>query len=99
MSHTDVIRSTMRIAIRVAARPHLVSEYDVSEFVPSTYGLRFKLGDDAAHERLHSFLGGAGYSSREFALTTDRGVTFHGCRITTETGRDIGCDFQTQSSA
>ena len=89
----------MHIAIRIAARPNIVSEYDVSEFVPSTYGLRFKLIDDAAHERLHTFLGGAGYSSREFALTTDRGVTFHGCRITTETGRDIGCDFQTQSSA
>jgi len=88
----------MRIAIRLAARPHLVGEYDVSEFVPSSYRLRFKLDDDAAPERLHDFLGGAGYSSREFALTTEAGVTYFGCRISTETGRDIGVDFQTQSS-
>ncbi len=87
----------MRIAIRLPAHPQLVSEFEVSEFTPSTYRLRFKLDDDAAPERLHDFLGGAGYSSREFALTTDRGVTFHGCRISTETGRDIGVDFQSQS--
>ena len=87
----------MRIAIRSSAHPHLVSEYDVSEFVPSTYGLRFKLEDDTDPDRLHEFLGGAGYSSREFVLTTDRGVTFHGCRISTETGRDIGVDFQSRS--
>ncbi len=87
----------MRIAIRSSASPQLVKEFDVSEFVPSSYGLRFKLGDDAAPELLHDFLGGSGYSSREFALTTDRGVTFHGCRISTETGRDIGIDFQSHS--
>ena len=87
----------MRIAIRLPARPELVSEFEVSEFTPSSYRLRFKLDDDAAPERLHDFLGGAGYSSREFALTTDRGATFHGCRISTETGRDIGVDFQSQS--
>jgi len=88
----------MHIAIRLADRPHLVGEFDVTGFVPSSYRLRFKLDDDGAPERLHDFLGGAGYSSREFALTTDGGVTFHGCRITTETGRDIGVDYQTQST-
>lgn len=84
----------MRIAIRSAAHPNLVGEFDVSEFVPSTYGLRFKLDDVGDPERLHDFLGGAGYTSREFALTTERGVTFHRCRISTETGRDIGIDFR-----
>jgi hypothetical protein len=88
----------MHIAISLSDTPHLVSEYDVSDFVPSSYRLRFRLDEDAAPERLHDFLGGSGYSSRAFALTTDRGVTFHGCRITTETGREIGVDFKTQSS-
>ena len=92
-----VIRSRMRIAIRSSAQPTLVSEFDVSEFIPSTYGLRFKLEEDTDPARLHDFLGGAGYSSREFAITTDRGVTFHGCRISTETGRDIGVDFHSRS--
>jgi hypothetical protein len=87
----------MRIAIRPAARPQVVSEFDVSDFTPTSYRLRFKLDDDAAPERLHDVLGGAGYSARDFVLTTDGGVTFHGCRISTETGRDIGIDFQSRT--
>lgn len=87
----------MRISITPAALPRTASEFDVSELIATSYRLRFKLEDDAAPERLHDALGGAGYSAREFALTTDRGTTFHGCRISTETGRDIGVDFREQS--
>jgi len=87
----------MRISITPAATPRTVSEFMVIDFVPMSYRLRFKLQDDAAPERLHAVLGGAGYSSREFALTTDAGMTFHGCRISTETGREIGVDFRWQA--
>ena len=86
----------MRISITPEAGPRTTTDFMVIDFVPTTYGLRFKLQDDAAPERLHAILGGAGYSSREFALTTDRGLTFHGCRISTETGREIGVDFRWQ---
>jgi hypothetical protein len=87
----------MRIAITLRGSTRPPSEFHVRDFVPTTYGLRFKLDDDADPERLHDALGGAGYSSREFALTTDRGQTFWDCRISTETGREIGIDFRSQS--
>ncbi|HEY1954565.1 MAG TPA: hypothetical protein VGH28_03120 [Polyangiaceae bacterium] len=87
----------MRIAITLRGSGRAPSEFVVSDFVPTTYCLRFKLEDDADPERFHDALGGAGYSSREFALTTDRGQTFWDCRISTETGREIGVDFRSQS--
>jgi len=87
----------MRIAITLRGSPHAPSEFSVSDFVPSTYGLRFKLEDDSDPDRLHDALGGAGYASRDFALTTDRGQTYSHCRISTETGREIGIDFRSPS--
>ena len=82
----------MRISITPDAGSRTVSHFEVSDFIPTSYGLRFKLAEET--ERLHEVLGGDGYSSRQFALETDRGVTFHGCRISTETGREIGVDFR-----
>jgi hypothetical protein len=87
----------MRIVITLRGSSHAPSEFIVSDFVPTTYGLRFKLEDETDPERLHHALGGAGYSSRDFALTTDRGQTYSHCRISTETGREIGVDFRSQS--
>ena len=87
----------MRISITPDAAPRRTTDFTVIDFVPSTYSLRFKLQDDAGPELLHAILGGAGYSTREFAVTTDAGATFHGCRISTETGREIGVDFRGQS--
>lgn len=84
----------MRISITPDAVPRRTTDFAVSDFVPTTYCLRFTLQDDAAPELLHAILGGAGYSTREFAVTTDAGATFHGCRISTETGREIGVDFR-----
>jgi hypothetical protein len=86
----------MRISIAVRGSPHAPSEFVVSDFTAESYRLRFKLSDDGDPERLHAALGGAGYSSREFALTTDRGQTYLECRISTETGREIGIDFRSQ---
>ncbi len=83
----------MRISIRSEAPHSAPNEFEVSDFIPTTYMLRFKFDDDASPERLHAALGGAGYSSRLFALTTDSGESFHGCRISTETGCEIGVDF------
>jgi hypothetical protein len=86
----------MRIAITLKGSQQAPSEFLVSDFQPTSYRLRFKLGDDGDPERLHAVLGGSGYSARDFALTTDGGQTFYDCRISTETGREIGVDFRSQ---
>lgn len=87
----------MRISITPDAAPGTKGEFEVSDFIATSYRLRFRFEDEAAPSRLHDMLGGAGYSSRAFALTTGDGATFYGCRISTETGREIGVDFRARS--
>ena len=71
----------MRISIWTADAPNRAHDFDVSGFVPTTYRLRFRFDDDDAAERLHVALGGAGYSSRVFVLSTEDGEVFHGRSI------------------
>lgn len=86
----------MRISIWTADAPNRAHDFDVSGFVPTSYRLRFRFDDDDAAERLHTALGGAGYSSRTFVLSTEDGEVFHGCRISTESGHEMGLDFTHQ---